>query len=203
MVKIKICGITNSIDAVNAANLGADYIGFNFYKYSPRYVEKSKARRAINKLQNVKSVGVFVNEKIDAIKKIVEFCNLDLVQLSGDENQSFTLNLKNILGREIIKSFRVKSRDDVRNIQNYKTDYIMLDSFKKGFYGGTGAKFEWSIAKYVGRGKLFLSGGLNALNVKSAVQEIKPYAVDVCSSIEVSPGKKDIEKMKEFIEAAK
>ena len=79
----------------------------------------------------------------------------------------------------------------------------MLDSFKKGLYGGTGAAFDWRLAKNVDKKRLFLSGGLNSLNVKLAIHEIKPYAVDVCSSIESYPGKKDFEKMKEFIEAAR
>ena len=207
MIKIKICGITNYEDAINAANLGVDYLGFNFYKYSPRYIEKSKAKKIIENLpKNLKKVGVFVNEDINKIKNIVGYCNIDLAQLSGDEDRDYVLNLKNIVHKRVIKSFRIRNRDDIKNIKDYKLEYVMLDSFKKGLYGGTGTKFDLRLAKYIeyiDKRRLFLAGGLNAVNVKSAINNIRPYAVDVCSSIEDYPGKKDLEKMREFIEAAK
>lgn len=204
MIKVKVCGITNYEDAINAVNLGADYLGFNFYERSPRYITKIKAKKIIEKLSNkAKKVGIFVNEDINRIKEIVNYCNIGIVQLSGDEDKNFIINFKKILNKKIIKAFRIKNRNDIKNIRDYKTDYTMLDSFKKGFYGGTGAKFDWNIAKYIDKERLFLSGGLNALNVKAAINKIKPYAVDVCSSIESSPGKKDFEKMREFIETAK
>lgn len=204
MTKIKICGITNYEDAINAANSGADYLGFNFYKHSPRHIEKSKAKNIIEKLpKNVKNIGVFVNEDIKKMKKIVNFCNIDLIQLSGDEDIEFILDLKRILNKKLIKSIRIKNKNDIKKIKHYKTDYIMLDSFKKNLYGGTGITFNWQLIKYINRKRLFLSGGLNSLNVKLAIHEIKPYAVDVCSSIEYYPGKKDFKKMKGFIEAAK
>lgn len=204
MTKIKICGITNYEDAMNAVNLGADYLGFNFYKHSPRYIGRVKAEKIIKKLPNkVKKVGIFVNEHINKIIEAIDSCNINIVQLSGDESVDYVLKLKSVLNSKVIKSFRIKKTNDIKNIKCYKTDYVMLDSFKKGFYGGTGIKFDWGIAKYIDKERLFLSGGLNALNVKAAINKIKPYAVDVCSSIESSPGKKDFEKMREFIEAAK
>jgi len=204
MTKIKICGTTNYKDAMNAVNLGADYLGFNFYKQSPRYIKEQNAKIIIEKLpQKTKKVGIFVNEDISKIKRTVNFCNIDVIQLSGEENPQFIMDLKKALPNKVIKSFRVKKISGIKNINKYKTDYVMLDSFKKGLYGGTGTAFDWRLAKNVDKKRLFLSGGLNSLNVKLAIHKIKPYAVDVCSSIEHYPGKKDFEKMKEFIEAAK
>ena len=204
MTKVKVCGITNYKDAVNAADLGADYLGFNFYKRSPRHIGKSKAKNIIEKLpKNAKKVGIFVNESIGSVKSIVEFCRLDLVQLSGDENQEYISKLKNISNKKIIKSFRIKNSSSVKNIKNYETDYVMLDSFKKGFFGGTGIELNLEFIGKLDNGNLFLAGGLNTINVKSAVKKIKPYAVDVCSSIEAHPGRKDFEKMKEFIHQVK
>lgn len=204
MAKIKICGITNFEDALNASKFGADYLGFIFYKKSPRYITEQKAKQVIKKLPlKVKKVGVFVDEKINAIKKIVDFCELDIIQLSGSEYAIYIKKLKKICGKKIIKVFRIKNKKDIKSIKKYKADYIMLDTYKKGTYGGTGEKFDWSLIKNINKKKLFLSGGLNSSNVRLAIKEIKPYAVDVCSSIESSKVKKDFQKMKEFIDAVK
>src|SRR3989338_2047705 len=203
MTKIKICGITNYEDALNAANLGADYIGFNFYMSSPRCIKRTEARSIIKRLpKNAKSVGVFVNEEISLISKTVDFCKLEIIQLSGDEDNKFVFNLKNKLNNPIIKSFKAE-KNQKKFSENFFADYIMLDSFKNELYGGTGLKFDWRIAKFADNRRLFLAGGLNSINVKSAIRMINPYAVDVCSSIESCPGKKDAKKMKEFIEAVK
>ena len=206
MAKVKICGITNYEDAINAVNLGADYLGFNFYKKSPRCIEKSKANNIIAKLpKNVKIVGVFVNERIDKIRDAVDFCNLDIVQLSGNENTKFISELKKILNKKIkiIKTFRIKNQNGVNGIKKNMADYMMLDAFKKGIYGGTGTKFNWKIAKHINKKNLFLSGGLNPSNIKTAIKIANPYAVDVCSGVEKSHRKKDFEKIKKFIESAK
>lgn len=206
MTKVKMCGITNYEDSINAINLGADYLGFNFYNHSPRYIAASKARNIIKKLpKNIKKVGVFVNENIKNIKKLINFCNIDIIQLSGDENGNFISNLEKVSNKKIIKSFRIKDSRDIEKIKHFKTDYILLDSFKEGLYGGAGSKFDWSIINnaHINKKTLFLAGGLNASNVKLAIKELSPYAVDVCSSIEAYPGKKDYKKMKEFIEALK
>ena len=203
MTKVKICGLTNYEDAANAANSGADYLGFNFYKSSPRYIEKPKAKKIIERLKaNAKKVGIFVNEDIEKVKAVAELCRLDLIQLSGDENREYISKLKNALRNEIIKSFRIKS-SSIKNIKKYGVDYVMIDSFKKGFFGGTGIGPNLKFAGELDNKSLFLAGGLSAANVKSAVKKIKPYAVDVCSSIESYPGKKDLRKMKEFVEAVK
>ncbi len=204
MTKIKICGITNYEDAISASKLGADYIGFNFYRKSPRYIGKQQAKGIILKLpRKIKKVGVFVNESINRVKDIADFCKLDLIQLSGDENGAYTSKLKKALNKKLIKSFRVKNKSVLPYVGKSRADYLMLDSFKEGLYGGTGIRFNWKFAKSINKNRLFLSGGLNASNIKPAIKKLNPYAVDVCSGIELKPGKKDFKKMKEFIRAVK
>ena len=207
MTKIKICGITNYKDAANAVKLGADFLGFNFYKKSPRCIEKAKARAIIKSLpKRVKKAGVFVNESIKNIKATADICGIDLVQLSGDEDTQFMSNLKKMLNKKIIKCLRVKDKDEIHKknfLEGNFFDYILFDSFKEGFYGGTGTKFNWEIIEGIDKNKLFLAGGLNPSNVKLAIRKVKPYAVDVCSGVELHPRKKDFGKMKGFIEAVK
>ncbi|HLG23472.1 MAG TPA: phosphoribosylanthranilate isomerase [Candidatus Nanoarchaeia archaeon] len=204
MTKIKICGITNFDDAKNAINLGADFLGFNFYNKSPRYVDCGKAKDILGSLAGkTRTVGVFVNEKIDRIEKISNYCNLDLIQLSGNEMNNIIVKLKKKTDKKIIKCFHIKDKTDAKNIQNFECDYLLLDNFRKGFYGGTGQRFDLDIAENLDSRKLFLAGGMDKNNVKAAIQKINPYAVDVCSSIESGPGKKDYDLMKNFIEAVR
>ena len=203
MTKIKICGITNYDDAQSAVDLGADFLGFNFYSKSPRYIDYKNAEKIIKKLRNIQTVGVFVNGGAEKIKKISYSCNLDLIQLSGDEDRDFVDELKNLSGKKIIKSFRIRNKIDADLINSFNSDYIMLDSFKDGLYGGTGRSFDLNDVNGIDNKKLFLAGGLNNKNVKFAIQKVNPYAVDACSSIEKSPGKKDFNKMKQFIEAVR
>ena len=203
MTKIKICGIMNYEDGNNAVDLGADFLGFNFYSKSPRYINYKDAGNILMKISGAKIVGVFVNEKIEKINKISDSCNLDLIQLSGDEDPDFVDEMKKSTNKKIIKSFRIRNKIDSDFINSFNSDYIMLDSFKDGLYGGTGESFDLNAVKGIDNKKLFLAGGLNNKNVKFAIQKINPYAVDVCSSIEKSPGKKDFNKMKRFIEAVR
>ena len=165
----------------------------------------SGKKRIIENLpKNVKAVGIFVNETANKIKDIADFCNLDLVQLSGDENAEFLSNLKKTTNQKIIKAFRIGIGKKFPKENFFPiADYILLDSFKKGGYGGTGKVFDWSMAKTIDKKIMFLSGGLNTSNVKIAIRKLNPYCVDVCSGIEKSPGRKDFMKMKEFIIQAK
>lgn len=204
MTKIKICGITNHEDAQNAIDLGADFLGFNFYKGSPRYVDYHTAKDIIRELNSkVGIVGIFVNETSDNVKKMAETCNLNLIQLSGDENNDYIIQLRKKINTKIIKTFRIKNKIDNNLINSFNSDYIMLDSFKDGFYGGTGERFDFGSVNGIDKRKLFLAGGLNDANVKEAIKKLSPFAVDVCSSIESEPGKKDYDKMKKFIEAVR
>jgi len=188
--KVKICGITSYNDAISAINAGADFIGFNFYKDSPRYIEPEKARKIIERLPNTAaSVGVFVNEDINKVKEAEDF--IDMIQLHGDESYAELLN------KPVIKAFRVEDR-----LPEIKDSYFacLFDTFHEGLYGGTGKTFNTGIIKGF-EGKLFLSGGLDKHNVREL--ELDPYCIDVCSGVEKSKGVKDNELVKEFVEVIK
>ncbi|MCF6155311.1 MAG: phosphoribosylanthranilate isomerase [Candidatus Brocadia sp.] len=196
-MRVKICGITNSEDALAAIEFGADALGFVFAK-SPRQVTKEQARDIIEKLPPfVSPVGVFVDEKIDKIKGVCNFCNIHTVQLHGNEDPLYLNDLK---GYKIIKAFRIREEDDLKLLANYKPHAFLLDSYVKGFMGGTGVPFKWEIAGQAHKyGTIILSGGLTHENVREAIHMVKPYAVDVSSGVESSPGKKDKLLMKRFI----
>ncbi len=205
MVRVKICGITNLEDAAEAVKAGADYLGFILYPKSPRYVKPEKVADIIGNLpegERVKKVAVVVNEPPERLIELFDY-GFDLIQLHGDE----TPEVLNFLPPEqVIKVFRVRDSFDPNLLKEWEGVYaFLLDTYKRGAYGGTGETFDWNIAKdLVGKGyRIFLSGGLNPENVREAVCEVKPYAVDVSSGIELQKGKKDLKKLKEFIERAK
>ncbi len=200
-MRIKICGITNSEDAQAAVEYGADALGFLFSK-SPRQVTKEQSRDIVKNLPPfISPVGVFVDEQIDTLKEICDFCAIRTVQLHGSESPLYLNDLK---GYKIIKAFRVKEEDELKPLANYKPHAFLLDSFVKGVMGGTGVSFNWEIARQAHKyGTIILSGGLTPENVKEAIQMVKPYAVDVSSGVESSPGKKDKTLMKRFIMNAK
>jgi len=200
-MRVKICGITNNEDAHAAVEYGADALGFVFAK-SPRQITKEQARDIIAELPPfVSPVGVFVDEMADMIKEICDFCGIQTVQLHGNEQPSY---LKELEGYKLIKAFRVKEEDDLKQLANYKPHAFLLDSYVKGVMGGTGVSFKWEIARQAHKyGIIILSGGLTPENVKEAIQMVKPYAVDVSSGVEASPGKKDKLLMKRFIANAK
>ena len=199
MTKIKICGITNIPDAVAATDLGVQYLGFNFYPKSPRYVDPVTAKSITT--QNRKgmfNVGIFVNETPEHINEIVKTVNLDLVQLHGNFAPE---NIKQIRC-EVIKAFQVKDDSVLQEIPQYNAHFILLDTYHPELKGGTGESFDWEIAKEaIKLGKrTFLSGGLNPENVASAILNVHPYAVDICSGVEYSPGRKDIDKIKKLVD---
>ncbi|MDO8139856.1 MAG: phosphoribosylanthranilate isomerase [Candidatus Brocadiales bacterium] len=200
-MRVKICGITNNEDAQAAVEHGADALGFVFAK-SPRQLTKEQARDIIGELPPfVSPVGVFADEKADMIKEICDFCGIQTVQLHGNEQPSY---LKELEGYKLIKAFRVKEEDDLKPLANYKPHAFLLDSYVKGVMGGTGMTFNWEIARQAHKyGTIILSGGLTPENVKEAIQMVRPYAVDVSSGVESSPGKKDKSLVKRFIENAK
>ena len=200
-MRVKICGITNNEDAHAAVESGADALGFVFAK-SPRQVAREQARDIIAELPPfVSPVGVFVDEKADMIKEICDFCGIHTVQLHGNEQPSY---LKELEGYKLIKAFRVKEEDDLKPLANYKPHAFLLDSYVKGVMGGTGVSFKWEIARQAHKyGAIILSGGLTPENVREAIRVVKPYAVDVSSGVESSPGKKDKKLIKQFIINAK
>ena len=203
MVKIKVCGITNLEDAVKSISAGCDALGFVFYKKSPRYIEPEKAREIIKHLPpHIVKMGVFANARENNVKRIAKLCGLDVLQFHGNESPEFCSRFKDC---RIIKAFRVKSKLDLRDILKYKPFAYLFDTFVESKMGGTGKKFDWKLIRHICDIKqpIFLSGGLTEDNVKDAIEYIKPDWVDVSSSVEVRPGKKDHRKVRNFIKAAK
>ena len=200
MTLVKICGITNTDDALAAVEAGADALGFNFYPRSPRYISPAIAREISDHLPaSVLRVGVFVSEELQSLSRVVSDASLTAVQLHGDETPEYCDQLKTTF---VIKVFG--ARDDL-DLTAYKVDAIMLDTKDELLHGGTGRVFDWSIAQRANNSvpKLFLAGGLSPENVAAAIATVRPYAVDACSSLETTPGKKNHERMRAFINAVR
>jgi phosphoribosylanthranilate isomerase len=198
IVKVKICGITNIDDAVAAMDMGADLLGFNFYPDSPRYITPEKAEGIINKLPAfIDTAGVFVNASVEQIHEINAVCQLDWVQLHGDEDPEFCRSLltHNV---KTMKAIRVKDQADIERAEGFFTDAVLLDAFDPEKYGGTGLTFDWNIIGHIGK-RVFLAGGINPDNAADAVR-LGVYGIDVCSGIEAEPGKKDHNKMKKLFD---
>jgi phosphoribosylanthranilate isomerase len=198
IVKVKICGITNYKDAAAAIDMGADLLGFNFYPESPRFITPEKAAEIINKLPAFADiVGVFVNAPLKQIKETINLCQLNWVQLHGDESPKFCRSFLS-LNVKTMKALRVKEAKDIRLTEDYFTDAILLDAYRSEKYGGTGLTFDWNIIGHIGK-RIFLAGGINSDNAAAAI-ELGVYGIDVCSGIESEPGKKDHKKMKKLFD---
>ena len=196
--KVKICGLTNYEDSVAAMDMGADLLGFNFYKKSPRYIKPERAADIVNKLPGfIDIVGVFVNAPIDEIHETKHVCPFDWAQLHGDEDPQFCSALRSH-DVKTMKAIRVKDKSDIEKTNTFFTDAILLDAFKPDKYGGTGITFDWNIIGHIGK-RVFLAGGIKPENAASAI-ELGVYGIDVCSGIEAEPGKKDHKKMKQLFE---
>lgn len=200
-MKVKICGITDVETAKSACEYGADALGFVFAE-SKREITPKRAEEIIQELPaNVLKIGVFVNESVEVIQKIADECGLTHVQLHGDED-NYQIRRLNIPS---IKSLGVTSESDMKNAQGYEADYILFDSPKEKFHGGNGKTFSWELLRDMPkelRKKTILAGGLNALNIEEAIRNVRPYMVDVSNGVETE-GKKDVEKIKQFIIKAK
>lgn len=202
MTFIKICGITNIDDALAAVAAGADALGFNFYKPSPRYVTPQHAGEIIAKLpSSILTVGVFVNEQ--SIRSIANEAGITALQLHGDESPSFCRELA--ADRYVIKTLSVANDFEIETVHAYEVQAIMLDTKHNALRGGTGRVFDWSVAKEVNHvvPKLFLAGGLSPENIEEAIEIVRPYAVDACSALEDEPGKKNHQRMRAFVETAR
>ena len=199
--QIKVCGITSLEDARAALEAGADMLGFNFYAGSPRYVSPAEARRIVERLPDgVTCVGVFVNEPTPAeVERIAREAGLGAAQLHGDETPEYCQSLRDLT---TIKALRVGADYEVESAAAYETDAILLDAYVAGERGGTGHTFDWALATLTRERvpQLFLAGGLNPDNVATAVAAVHPYAVDVCSGVETTPGRKCPELMRRFVE---
>lgn len=204
MVRVKICGITNLKDARQALESGASFIGFNFYRRSPRYITPSAARRILQRLpERVKSVGVFVNESEDKVLTIAHHVGLHYLQLHGEESPGTVARLKRTL--PVIKAIRVRDSFSTGQLTPYKhATAFLLDGFDRRRHGGSGKTFQWDIARRANRaGRIFLAGGLTPDNIGAAIRSAKPYAVDVCSGVEAKPGKKNPALVKDFMRAVR
>lgn len=195
--RIKICGITNVEDALQAVEAGADALGFVFHAKSPRFVTPNDVQKIIAELPPfVTTVGLFVNEPIPRIRRTMTAARLDVVQLHGDEQPDDCL----IEPLRVIKGLRIKDAASLEGADQYQVSALLLDAWCDEAYGGTGKQFDWQLAKRLtAKRPLILAGGLNPENIIDAVRQVKPYAVDVSSGVEAKPGKKDHQKVAEFI----
>lgn len=208
MTFVKICGITNLKDAKAALNCGADELGFNFFSGSSRNLSRSSAREIVDQLPiGPKYIGVFVNEPIDDVLEIAEFVGLDGIQLHGDEDMAYVTEVQKRTNRFVVKAFRVTPSFFVGDALDWPLDFPLFDTHSSQKYGGTGETFDWDefgtdIFLWF-PDSAYLAGGLNPENVAEAIRTVRPYAVDVASGVESSPGKKDPRKLEAFIRNAK
>jgi phosphoribosylanthranilate isomerase len=201
-IRVKICGITNLPDAQVAVEAGADALGFNFYEKSPRYVSPATAAEMSSSLPPFTlRVGVFVNPVEELVRRAIGECGLNLLQFHGDEPPEFCTQF----GLMSMKAFRIRDAGSLKELPRYRTDAWLLDAYASDTYGGTGEKFNWSLAVEAQKsGKpFFLAGGLTPENVAEAIRQVQPFGVDVASGVESSPGRKDPGKVHSFITAAK
>lgn len=201
-VRLKICGITNATDARRAIESGADFLGFNFYPPSPRYVTPAKARLIVKKLpKGIAAVGIFVNEPEEKMLEIARHVGLKYLQLHGDESPAEVERLQRAF--PVIKAVRVKKPFRASQLSRYrKANALLLDGFDSSLRGGAGKTFDWKIARRANfHARIFVAGGLASENVAAAIRIAQPYAVDVSSGVESKPGKKDPARLKAFARA--
>lgn len=202
-VRVKICGVTSVADAQLAVDAGADLIGLNFYPPSPRYVSLSTAQAVRAVLpEHVWCVGVFVNAERAHVVALREQLRLHAVQFHGDETSADVQGWPCLT----IKALRVPVEGPLPDWQQFPVNYLLLDTFRPGRYGGTGERFSWDHLTTLSRAfrqQLILAGGLTPENVAEAVRVVRPWAVDVASGVESAPGHKDPEKVRAFIANAK
>lgn len=204
-MRVKICGVTNLDDAAEAVRLGAWAIGLIHYEASPRHCDPAVAAEigaAFRRKCEV--VGVFVNPELEEVNRAVENAGLTMVQLNGDEGQSFCAEVARRTGAKVIKAIHVASAADVHAAESYRTDYHLFDRRSKGLWGGTGESFDWGLlAERRSQVPAIVAGGLRPDNVAEAIAVTHPHAVDVASGVEAEPGRKDHAKMEAFFESVK
>ncbi len=200
---VKVCGITNPGDARVAADAGADAIGLIFAE-SPRRISSDEARKVSIALpDDVVKVGVFVDAGAAEVLEVAREVGLDLVQLHGDESPETVAAIRGA-GLPVMKALRVRNAEALAGIERYEADLFLLDAWSARARGGTGERFDWELAKSVkGRGNIVVSGGLTPENVRDAIEFFEPYGVDAVSSLEDAPGRKNDERVRRFVSAAK
>jgi phosphoribosylanthranilate isomerase len=198
---VKICGITNLEDALQAVQCGADAIGFELSEESPRFISHKHAADIVDALpEHISKIGVFEHAERKFVRDIVHHVNLSAVQLFGDEGPDDLVNFET----SVIKVFRVGPDFDVEVMKNYIVDAFLLDAHRKKSGRASGAGFDWNVAiRAKEYGRIILSGGLTPENVEDAIRFVRPYGVDVNAGIESKPGKKDHTLLKEFVARAK
>ena len=198
-MRIKICGITNSEDALMAADLGADALGFIFAKESRRTIMPDDARKIIDSLPPfVVPVGVFVDSLAEEILSTIPQTGIQCVQLHGNESPEEYAEIK----VPIIKAFRVKTNFQANALLQFPAAAYLLDSFVDEVVGGTGKTFDWNAAVAAKAcGRIILAGGLTPDNIADAITQVQPYGVDVSSGVESAPGKKDKRKLQQLFAA--
>ena len=203
--RIKFCGITNLDDAQRAVDAGAWAIGLILWPGSARACDPAQAARISARLRRtVEIAGVFVNQPLDEVERLADTIGLSLVQLHGDEGPAYAAEAARRTGAKIIKAQSVRLASDVVAVQAFRTDFHLLDTHRAGLRGGTGETFDWSML--AGRRSsvpLILSGGLHPGNVAEAIETVRPFAVDVASGTEASPGIKDPDKLTAFAAAVR
>ncbi len=201
MVRVKICGITRTTDALHAVACGADALGFVFYAQSPRCIDPEQAAKIVTELPPfVTSVGLFVNADAGTVREVVARCRLDAVQYHGDEEPADCAQAP----VRAIKALRVRDVESLTHHQRFQVSALLLDAWSPDAYGGTGHTFDWGLAADIARQRpVILAGGLTPENVAAAVDAVNPYAVDVSSGVEIAPGIKDPHMVAAFIAAAK
>ena len=201
--RTKICGITNVEDARVAVAAGADALGFLLYRKSPRYVDPMMIQQIVAQLPPfILPVGVFVNEEIKIVRDLMDTCGLALAQLHGDESATYCRELR----RPVLKALRLKDRSTFVALAEFQARIevrgFVLDALSEEAYGGTGQVVDWGLARQAAQAAtVILAGGLTPENVGQALRAVQPYGVDVSSGVEVTPGKKDHEKVRAFLRA--
>jgi phosphoribosylanthranilate isomerase len=191
----KVCGITTEEDAAVAVAAGANALGFNFYPGSPRFVSVDQAKAiAVSLPSSVLRVGVFVNETPRVLARIAAEVGLDIVQVHGVLSGTLP-------GLRVWRAVPVDASFSTVSVEAIVAEALLLDT-PNGNYGGSGQTFEWSLARSLRR-RILIAGGLDAGNVAAAIQAARPWGVDACSRLESSPGRKDPEKVRHFVHAAK
>lgn len=201
MTLVKICGVTSIADASVAADAGADMIGLIFYPPSPRYVTPEQAGAIVASLPaDLPVVGVFVNESFETIAQVARQSGISRVQLHGDESPDLCRRLP----WRCIKTFRFTEQVQPEMMPDYPVDAFLIEGFHGELYGGGGVKADWQrVASLHGYGRIILAGGLTPDNVQEAIGIVQPYAVDVCSGVEATPGTKDAAKVRAFVKNAR
>jgi phosphoribosylanthranilate isomerase len=198
-MRVKVCGITTLEDALSAAAEGVDALGFNFYPSSPRYINPRDARDIISRLPPfVVAVGLFVNVADPGeVTRLAREAGVQTLQLHGDETPDYC---RKLAGWPVIKALRVGGSLSSEDYEDCSLSAFLLDAIDEGLWGGTGQAFDWNLATQIRRVRpIILAGGLKPENVAQAIRIVRPYAVDVCTGVEASPGRKDKARLRAFM----